>query len=380
MMIKHLHVKNFRSLAHSTIQFEPLTVLVGPNGSGKSNLVDVLHFVADAFHQGLNIAVNRRGGIEKLRFADVKSNESQDIEIELTIEDGSMQAEYAFGLGSERPGEFRVKYERCNISLLSETPRTVGFEIRERQWVRTPASLMLTNIPGSEQSLVLPFIASGPYQALVDNLGRMSFYQVVIEHLAEPQKIELPYPLVEDGSNLASFLFELQRMHPDQYERLEIALRLSTPDIAHLHVEQVGGYLVISLSHRVDDRDMVRFELFQESLGTRQLLTLLAALYQYPSRTVIGIEEPETHVHIGSLATLWEEFEDAAAHSQLILTTHSPDLLDLAKAEQIRVVEKINGKTVVGSLEAPQVRMIQKRLVTPGQLWQTEGLFPELIS
>jgi predicted ATPase len=138
----------------------------------------------------------------------------------------------------------------------------------------------------------------------------------------------------------------------------------------------VGGYLVIDLRHQYADLGESEpwFSLLQESDGTLRILGILAALYQDPPRKLIAIEEPELTIHPGAMSVLWEEIESAAERSQIILTTHSPDLLDMCRAEQLRVVEKVRGITEIGPIAEEQKKIIQQRLFAPGQLLRAHGL------
>ena len=67
MILKHIRIKNFRSIGEIDLELSPLTVLVGPNASGKSNILDALQFVRDVFREGLNAAVDTRQGVEYVR-------------------------------------------------------------------------------------------------------------------------------------------------------------------------------------------------------------------------------------------------------------------------------------------------------------------------
>jgi predicted ATPase len=64
--ITKVWAKNFRSIEYAELELDPLTVLVGPNASGKSNLLDILGFLSDAARDGLESAINRRGGIDSI--------------------------------------------------------------------------------------------------------------------------------------------------------------------------------------------------------------------------------------------------------------------------------------------------------------------------
>ena len=67
---------------------------------------------------------------------------------------------------------------------------------------------------------------------------------------------------------------------------------------------------------------------------------------------------------------LAEEFQAApgAGHGQVILTTHSPRLLDQFDVDQIRVVELAGLETRIGFISAEQKEAIRDRLLEPGEL------------
>lgn len=375
-MITNLQVKNYRSLADVNVDFEPLTVLVGPNGSGKSNLVDALRFVADALQRGLDVAIGKRNGISALRRWSAKGR-PYDVEIKLSFKTEGLEGEYLFILGSERRGEYSVKVERCQI----RTPdRTVsGFEVNKGEWIALPLALPSgTNLAIQPTALILPLLTGLPlFKSLYDFLTNMSFYNIPPNQLTEPQKPANPYPLDEHGENLATVLRELKRDRNTAFTDLERALSRVMEDVQGCLVAQVGGYLVTKLHHAaVEESERgPLFELSQESDGTLRMLGILTALYQEPPRTLITLEEPELTIHPGAMHLLWEEIERASERSQILITTHSPDLLDMCRAEQLCVVEKIDGVTHIGPIAEEQKQAIQKRLFAPGQLLQAQGLW-----
>jgi predicted ATPase len=81
-------------------------------------------------------------------------------------------------------------------------------------------------------------------------------------------------------------------------------------------------------------------------------------------------EHPEDGIHPGALSLLAEEFQAApeAGRGQVILTTHSPKLLDYFDAEQIRVVELAGLETRIGFISAEQKEAIRERFLEPGEL------------
>ena len=113
-------------------------------------------------------------------------------------------------------------------------------------------------------------------------------------------------------------------------------------------------------------------DLSQESDGTVRLLGLLAALYQTRSLPLIGIEEPELTVHPGAMSQLADLLNEASRRSQVIVTTHSPDLIDCLTdyrtVESLRIVELVDGVTVVRRVADGQAEAVRKHLFSPGEL------------
>ena len=118
------------------------------------------------------------------------------------------------------------------------------------------------------------------------------------------------------------------------------------------------------------------FDLSQESDGTVRLLGLLTAFYQEGPASLIGVEEPELTVHPGALAVLAEVMVEASYRSQVVATTHSPDLIDRLPIESLRAVEMRDGCTEVGPVSKIQTNAVLKGLFSAGELHSMEGLAP----
>jgi predicted ATPase len=370
-MIKKVWAKNYRSLADIQVDLDPVTVLVGHNGSGKSNLVDVLRFIYDSLRLGLDSAIINRSGMSTLRRWSSKGR-PYNVEVGLQIETDAFWGNYTFTLGSERRGEYRVKREVCHIRNTQDQSEAI-FETHNGSWVRHPDSL---NPAIPDRSLMLSLIAtSEPYSKLYNYLTSLSFYNIYPNALTEPQKPANPYPLDEHGTNLASTLREMQRAKKTSLANLNDAIQDVIPGVFGFRVDQVGGYFVTRLRHDMAEDRRALFELSQESDGTLRMLGILVALYQDPPRTLLALEEPELTIHPGALGLLWEEIEGASDNCQTLITTHSPDLLDMCKVEQIRVVEKVHGVTLIAPIEETQKQAIQERLFAPGELLRAQGLY-----
>ncbi len=116
------------------------------------------------------------------------------------------------------------------------------------------------------------------------------------------------------------------------------------------------------------------FDAAQESDGTLRVAGILTALLQSETLPVVGIEEPELTVHPGALSLVCDFIKQTAHGNQVILTTHSPELLDYLDTDQVRVVKRRGGETTVGPLDDTQREMVRDHLLTLGEVMRTEGL------
>ena len=114
--------------------------------------------------------------------------------------------------------------------------------------------------------------------------------------------------------------------------------------------------------------------------GTLRAFGALVAVNQLAEGNVpvslVGIEEPETALHPAAAGALMDALHEAAVHTQIILTTHSPDLLDRLDLEtdRILVVESQNGETRIGPIDNASRKAIKEHLYSPGELLRMDHL------
>lgn len=100
---------------------------------------------------------------------------------------------------------------------------------------------------------------------------------------------------------------------------------------------------------------------------------IITALLQNPAPTLIGVEEPELTVHVGAIPLLYDYLKQASLRGQVLVTTHSVELLERLDVDAIRVVERRNGVTNVGPVHQEQRDAIKSRLLTVGDVVDMEG-------
>jgi predicted ATPase len=128
------------------------------------------------------------------------------------------------------------------------------------------------------------------------------------------------------------------------------------------------------------------FEAASMSDGTLRALATLVASRQMISTALgeepmqlIGIEEPETSLHPGATAALVEGLREATQHTQVLLTTHSADLLDHLDLErdQLLVVEGRRGVTSIAQADPASREAIAEHLYSAGELLRMDQLEPD---
>ena len=120
--------------------------------------------------------------------------------------------------------------------------------------------------------------------------------------------------------------------------------------------------------------------------GTLRSLGILLALFQNEGSTksprLIGLEEPETGLHPAALGILLAALREASEHSQIIVTSHSPDLLDDSSipTDSILTVDNIAGETRIAGVDEAGREVLKKQLFTPGELLRQNQLTPDPVA
>lgn len=366
-MLQTLTVSNYRSLGKNVrIHFGELTVFVGTNGSGKSNVMDALRFVADSLSIGLSGAITTRQGIGSVRRWSGGHPYNVAFRLDLGLPSGP--AFYTFELSGSSVEEYRVKLEEAEIVYGGERVR---FLVEEGEWKEGPTGL---RPPLDRQSLALQLVGGDErFQELVRSLQNIAVYTIFPDTLRAPQKYSPTKPMSRHGDNWVSILKDQPR--ETWKPELVAALRKLTGDTADIKVMSAAGFLVAQFQHESPEKEQKKwFNADQESDGTLRVAGIITALLQEPPVPMIGVEEPELTVHPGAIPLLFDYLTQARRRSQVVVTTHSPVLLDLVTPEDVRVVERREGETLVTGMTAGQRNLVNNGLMKLGEVMQTEGI------
>lgn len=382
--IQRVEIKNYRSIKETVLQLEPFTVLAGSNGAGKSNVVDVFRFVAEALSLGLYPALERRGGIQSVRHKVPSGGGRQrtvDLQFTLQFPEG-ISAEYQFRLISGARGAYRVGEERLElwtpqghqfglVHMRNGEPYRKPLLLTDEEWQREEGYWVPRLGRMNRESLALGLLSNFPaFMGVTKVLREMRAYAIVPDLLREPQDPDEGGVLKTDGRNAASVWQEL-----DTHSKHELTTLLgyAVPGIEGVKTIRYGrkrGFEFIQAS----GKKRITFEAHQMSDGTLRMFGILLALLQPRRSTIIAVEEPEASLHVAALEALVEMMRSRVGPGEVILTTHSPELIDFVEPDELRLVRRSAGNTVVSGVSSHSRQVVREDLFTLGELHRAGGL------
>lgn len=110
--------------------------------------------------------------------------------------------------------------------------------------------------------------------------------------------------------------------------------------------------------------------------GTLRLLGLLLALYQRNRPRFVAVEEPEATIHVAALRALMEVFQARAEGTQILLSTHSAEVLDSLSIEDVYLVAAEDGYSRLSALSDESKSAVRDALFSPGELLRSGELHP----
>jgi len=368
--LSQIQIRNYKNIAAAVVNLQPLTVLVGPNGAGKSNFVDALSFVADSLNHSIQLAFANRGGIAVVRRKSGGHPTHIGLRLYLGLADGGW-ADYAFDIAARPREAFSIARERCVVQPFMQSRHE--FEVKNGKFIREvpgirpriePDRLALTVVSAAEE-----------FRPVFDFLAGIQRYNLRPERLRELQD---PDPgegavLLPDGSNAAAVLRRISEdgsRNGHVYERICRLLGQIVPGTTSVQPKSLGQKETLEFRQDVGLQHEWRFDALNMSDGTLRALGILLAVYQSRSASLIAIEEPESTIHPAATEILMDILIDGTERSQVLLTTHSPDVLDNKKLsdDQIVAVESVQGVAQITPLTETTRDVIRQRLYTVGEL------------
>ncbi|WP_186140011.1 AAA family ATPase [Burkholderia gladioli] len=371
-------LRNYKSIGSCDVRLQPLTYLIGANGSGKSNFLDALHLVRDALVGSLDNALSERGGLAEVRRRSSGHPTHFGIRLEFKLPGGEVPGHFAFNVGAMKNGGYEVQNEECAIGGRGKGP----FYRIERGKLKQSSEETFPVVTSDRLALV-SVSGMAVFRPVYDALVSMGFHNLnpkLMRDLQKPQDGRLLKPV---GENIASVIGHLERNAPEKIKIVEEYLQTVVPMVHGFERKIVGP--METLEFRQDMAGSAhpwRFLAQSMSDGTLRALGVLTALFQSNrdfSPTLVGIEEPETALHPAASAALREALTRASNHAQVIVTSHSPDLLDDPDIDpdSLLAVVSQGGETQIAPLDESTRKAMRDHLFSAGELLRLNQLMPD---
>lgn len=405
-MFVRVEALSYRCLRYIDQRLAAFQVLIGPNASGKSALLDVIAFLADlvrekegvaaavaarapdvrdlcwmrrsdAFELAIEAAIpptlqpHRNGAYSHVRYEVRVGLHPTARELNLLAEALWLKGETSNG-GRSRNGQralFPAEVEAPSSIVTGPRQRAPAgwrrvlhkvaesgndyFRSETSDWNNLfrlgPRRSALANLPEDEEKFPVSIWFR---RLLLEGVQRLALNS---EALRRPSRPGVAHRFVPDGSNLPWVVHDLEKRAPNRLQEWIAHVRTALPDLQNIRTverpEDRHRYLVL------DYYTSLQAPSWLVSDGTLRLLALTILAYLPDLEGVYLIEEPENGIHPRAVETVLQSLSSVYG-AQVLLATHSPVILSLARADQVLCFARTpQGATdiVLGS-EHPQLR------------------------
>ncbi|MFZ5453250.1 MAG: AAA family ATPase [Thermodesulfobacteriota bacterium] len=380
--IEYLRVKNYRALHDLELKnITPLTVFLGPNGSGKSTIFDVFAFLSECFSVGLRKAWDKRGRFKELRTRGAEG--PIVIELKYREEPQSPLITYHLAIGEKPKGPYVAE------EWLQWRRKWPGKPFRFLNFQEGTGKVVTGEMP-DEQDERMEERLDSPELIAVNTLGQFAKHPRVSALRRFITGWYLSYLTAEDprgtpeagpqerlsatGDNLPNVIQYLKEQHSDRLDHILKILSERVPRLEKVEADMMpDGRLLLQIKDAPFDRPILaKFA----SDGTLKMLAYLILLYDPDPPQLIGIEEPENYLHPRLLPELSEECRNVTERTQLMVTTHSPFLVNGLRSKELWVLYRNEkGYTKAGrAYDMPNIQEFMESGAKLGHLWM-EGYF-----
>lgn len=378
VLLTRVLLKNYKSIAACSVPLQSLVFLVGQNGSGKSNFLDALRFVSESLHSSLDHALRQRSGIAEVRRRSGGHPNHFAIRLDFHLPTGEM-GNYSFQIGARESGGFEVQTEECK--LVHPGHLEESFYLVERgQLVRKSVAVA----PAAFADRLYLVAASGlpQFRPVYDALSAIEVYNLNPKEIANLQKPDAGQMLRRDGANASSIF---RRLPEGVRQQINGYLPRIVQGIADAETKALGSQETVEFRQIVKgQKHPWRFLASSMSDGTLRAFGILLALFQNSGAEagrplLIGLEEPEMALHPAATGVLLSALREASSRTQILVTSHSPDLLDDPDipTESLLAVDNQEGVTRIAPLDEAGRSVLRDRLFTPGELLRQNQLAPD---
>lgn len=319
MIITKIVLENWKNFRYADVTCGKRVFLIGPNASGKSNFLDALRFLRDVAEDGLEKAVDKRGGMKAIRF--LSARQKPDIKISVTLDDSW---EYTLIFGTEKGKQIPLVREEEVIKVSDEGRKII---------LARPDDEDKKDIDRLTQTALQQVNANVDFRDIPKFFSTIQYRHILPQLVRNPEGFSIT-PVRNDpyGRDLVLQIWKTSPAARDRrLNKINKALKEAVPGLKSLSVKQDEN----GLPHlEVNYQNWRAHGAYQNettlSDGTLRMLALLWTLLD--SGGPLLLEEPELSLHEGIVQYLPQLFSNMdkgkkKAVRQVFITTHSNALL-----------------------------------------------------
>lgn len=400
-MIKQIRLTNFYSFKDVSIDLqEGTTVMVGINGSGKSNLIKAINLLKEGIAGKENfqeVFISQMGGFDEVFYKGEGENEFPNSIGLKFVFSGPKVAKYGFNFFEDisyeifiirKPGgsnfflREKLSIERNNgreyLYLEFYNGKGVLNEVADLEDGRQ--GLIRYEDKPSEELVLRTIFDSDRYYPLytirqaISNIAVYEYFNTTSQGpMRRAVKATSEKRLLSDGSNLAQIINTIKITHKPSFRKLEETLRQINEHFQGFDFRFLGSSGTLELL--LDESNLLSpVHVTHLSDGTLRFLCLLAILFNPDRGSFICIDEPEVGLHPDMLTLISNIIQEASEDTQVLLATHSENILNQFNVDDLRVFEKDeDNSTCVTSYNESDFEGWYDTF-SPGQMWRSGEL------
>ncbi|MFM2344085.1 MAG: hypothetical protein RLZZ210_695 [Pseudomonadota bacterium] len=323
-MIEEITIQGYKSIKElNNFKLNRLNVLIGANGSGKSNflsLFELLRNICKKNHQFINI----KGGCDRFLHFGRKRTENIYITLDFGI------SKYGLDLLSTDTRQLIVGYERVYLDPDNKS------SYRGISWSSGASNLEESKLQNNtEKNTIFNYIKDFLVYHFCDTGDKSPIKSTPA---INDNKI-----FKQDGANLASYLLMIKNKYPSYYQNIVQTIQLVAPFFHDFELRDNNGYTMLEWYHK-DDLDTPLYPSVLSD-GTLRFICLTTLLMQPVELIpeIVLIDEPELGLHPYAINILYAMLEQVSQNKQIIITTHSIELINQCNLDYIIVVDQEDG-------------------------------------
>ncbi|MGN6368254.1 MAG: AAA family ATPase [Phycisphaerae bacterium] len=372
-MIERLKVQNYKSLRNVDVRLTRMHLLIGPNDSGKTSLLEALAALSRSVDNSLPSSFEGSWSGRELVW------QSKDLPVSFEVNFKGVPS-YALQVNFAREGrDVRIAMEHLDgqdFSHFRNNQQTsIWFAIHQSQ-----------SVDGAfvDRAKQVHAALSGvhTYRWIPRLLG--------LPCAVDPQR---RFRMLTEGFGLALVLDEILGYDRDRFVRLETRFREIFPQVKSIKLQQSPAF--IAHGNPASDFPMLQqssgkglyFEMAsggnlipasEISDGILLVLAYLTVLHLPQPPRLLLVEEPENGIHPARLRDVLQilrQLVHEQQQTQIVMTTHSPYVVDLFKPEEVSLCHKdgSTGEATIRNLSESAMVRDQIKIFTLGEIWTGEG-------